>query len=119
MPRSEHQEQTVLVAMVRQHFPGAIIAAVPNGGKRGRAEAVRLKAEGVLAGFPDLVLMEPRGGYHGLVCEMKRVGGRLVKHQRELLDQLAERGYYVLVGDLGALAAFHTVKQYMKGELIR
>ena len=49
MRRSEHLEQREFVSWFRQTFPGVLIHAIPNGGKRGRAEALRLKVEGVVA----------------------------------------------------------------------
>ncbi len=96
---SEHTEQTKLVGRIRSFYPWALVFAVPNGGKRGKREAVRLKDEGVLAGIPDLVVAEPRGRYHGLYIEMKRrKGGRVTEEQRDKIRKLRRRGYKVLVG---------------------
>lgn len=38
---------------------GWLVAHVPNGGKRTKAEAARFKAVGVVAGFPDLMVIGP------------------------------------------------------------
>ena len=95
---SEHQEQVVLVARVRQFLPDVLIFAVPNGGLRNRRVAKQMKDEGLLAGVPDLVIAEARGGYHGLFLEMKRTrGGSLSDRQRGVGRQLRARGYYVAV----------------------
>ena len=45
--------------------------AVPNGGLRSKTEAARLKAAGVKAGVPDIMLAVARCGFHGLFIEMK------------------------------------------------
>lgn len=114
--RSEHQEQTELVTRVRAFYPGEIIAAVPNGGLRDPRVAAALKAEGVLAGFPDLVLMAPRGSaplYHGCVVEMKTVGGRCSKDQVRVLAALRRRGYFVIIGNRGVDHAFAEVEAYL------
>lgn len=67
---------------------------VPNGGSRHKAEAGRLRAEGVKAGVPDLCLPVARGQYHGLYIELKRQrGGRTSDHQSEWLDALSAQGY--------------------------
>ena len=67
---------------------------VPNGGRRNAREAAMLKAEGVKAGVPDIVLPASRGGYHGLYIELKRQkSGSLSKEQREYLEYLKEQGY--------------------------
>ena len=112
--RKEHTEQVILVNRVRQFYPDVIIAAVPNGGWRKATEARRLKAEGVLPGFPDLIVMEPRGMYHGLVIEMKRIGGRTSPQQDKLLPRLKKRPYKVLLADQGADIAFQQVEQYLR-----
>lgn len=49
-----------------------ILFAVPNGGIRHASTARRLKAQGVVAGVSDLILLTPRGGYGALCIEMKR-----------------------------------------------
>lgn len=111
--RSEHQEQVELVARVRHFHPGTLVFAIPNGGARLKQEAVRLKAEGVLAGVPDLLVPEPRGPYHGLFVEMKRVGGKATSDQRRLMRELRERNYCVLLGDRGSDHAFALVEDYL------
>ena len=49
---------------------------IPNGGKRNKLEAIRLKREGVRAGVPDLFLPVARGKYHGMFADQsaERVG---------------------------------------------
>lgn len=113
-PRSEHSEQVILVARLRTFYPEVLVAAVPNGGYRTKTEAVRLKAEGVLRGFPDLVVMEPRGEYHGAVIEMKstRPGARASADQKRVLRHLEESGYYPIVG-FGADDAWEEIKGYL------
>ncbi len=96
---TEHTEQAKLVGRTRTFYPDVVVFAVPNGGLRNKREAIRLKAEGVLAGIPDLVFAEPRGRYHGLYVEMKRrEGGRVSDEQRDKIKKLRRRGYKVLVG---------------------
>ena len=55
---SEHDEQAGLVTWFRARFPRVLIMAIPNGGFRSIATARRLKAEGVVAGVPDLFVPE-------------------------------------------------------------
>jgi hypothetical protein len=67
---------------------------VPNGGSRHKAEAGRLRAEGVKAGVPDLCLPVARGEYHGLYIELKRQrGGKASSFQTEWLSALSAQGY--------------------------
>lgn len=111
--RSEHLEQVQMVARVRHFHPDVIIFAVPNGGLRRKTEAIRLKAEGVLASVPDLVVAEPRGPFHGLFVEMKRVGGKATKDQAAMMERLRARGYRVHLGADGVDAAFAAVEWYL------
>jgi hypothetical protein len=67
---------------------------VPNGGKRTKATAGRLKAEGVKSGVPDINLDVPRRGFHGLRIELKRVkGGKQEETQKRWIAGLTVNGY--------------------------
>ena len=98
---SESAEQQALVAWwhaVRKQWPGAVLFAIPNGGARSAVTGARLRAEGAVAGIPDLFLACPRGSSHGLFVEMKRrTGGRVSQSQRGLFPLLEAQGYGVAV----------------------
>jgi hypothetical protein len=98
--------------MMRNFHPDVLVAAVPNGGARRKREAAALKAEGVLPGFPDLVVMEPSGGYHGCVVEMKSLRGKVSDKQVDVLERLRRKGYYALVA-YGADDALKKVESYL------
>ena len=59
----------------------------PNGGFRNASEAAKFKAMGVRAGFPDLVLLMPRGKCPFLAIELKY--GRNVQSERQKAYQKA------------------------------
>lgn len=87
---------------------------VPNGGHRSKAEAGRFKAEGVKAGVPDLCLPIPRGRYHGLYIELKRIrDGRTSENQDKWLAALQAQGYMAVVCK-GWEAAAETLKSYLE-----
>jgi hypothetical protein len=53
---------------------------------------------GRLAGVTDLIMLEPRGNYCGMLLEMKREkGGRLSKEQIAFIERHRRRGYFVRV----------------------
>lgn len=112
--RYEHTEQAILVSRVNHFYPDALLFAVPNGGRRGKAEASRLKDEGVVAGVSDLILLEPRGGFFGAVIEMKRSdGGRgLSPEQVRFFGRARRRGYHTIQGN-GAEDAWEQVEDYL------
>ncbi len=110
---SESHEQALVVAHARQFHPDVVVAAVPNGARRTRWERTRAKAEGLLAGYPDLVVDAARGGWHGLRIEMKRVGGgRESKAQRDVRRQLTDAGYQCVVCH-GAAPAIVELEAYL------
>jgi hypothetical protein len=96
MKMIEHNNQVTLVMWVRAFKPDLLLVSMPNGGYRKAAEAIRLKSEGVVAGMPDLMLLEASGGFHGLFIEMKTEVGKLSKKQIEAHQALIERGYKVV-----------------------
>jgi len=70
---------------------------VPNGGKRPRGEAGKLKAMGAKPGFPDLFLPKVCSGWTGLAIELKSPTGRLSAAQGGWLTELKGEGYLCAV----------------------
>lgn len=71
--------------------------AIPNGGKRDKITAAKLKAEGVIPGTPDTHLPIARGNYHSLYIEMKNEKGKLSDEQKERFPRLQANGNKVTV----------------------
>ena len=97
MKTHESDLQIVCVKWFRMQYPNAIIAAIPNGGKRSAITASILKDEGVLAGMPDLIIPCARKGYNGLFIEMKYGKNRLSPNQIEVMIKLRKEGYLTAV----------------------
>lgn len=92
------------------------LSHIPNGGARNKIVGAKLKKQGVRPGFPDYFLSFPCSGYPGLFIEMKRrKGGVLSKVQQEMISNLREAGYKVVVAK-GWEAAAEAVQKYL-GEL--
>jgi dienelactone hydrolase len=120
---SEHHEQKTLKEWVDLNsgtYPELrALYAIPNGGHRHPATAVKMQAEGVKPGIPDLCLAVARGGYHALYIEMKRrVGGRVSDAQAEMALRLVHHGNAVRVCK-GWEEAKDTLIAYLKGEEIK
>jgi hypothetical protein len=89
---------------------------IPNGGKRGKREAEKLKRMGVKAGVPDLCLPVPRGGFHGLYVEMKRLeGGRVSTEQKTWLAALHAAGHCVALCE-GHEQAIAVLRDYLAAD---
>ena len=93
---TEHAEQVTLVQWFDAAYPqyAGRLFAIPNGGWRAKAQALKLQLEGVRAGVPDLFLPVATGGKHGLFIEMKRSkGGTVSPEQKDWLAHLKQQGY--------------------------
>lgn len=81
------EEHRIQVSCVRwfnlkyPHLRGRLFA-VPNGGRRDAVTGFRLKAEGVIAGVSDFILLKSNRRYGALLIEMKRKDGRQSVSQR-------------------------------------
>lgn len=96
----ESNLQKACVKWFRYQFPRYrnLLFAVPNGGARSAITGAILKAEGVVAGVADLLLLVPRKNYHGLCIEMKTAKGRQSQSQKDWQKAVTEQGYkYIIV----------------------
>lgn len=98
---SEHTEQCALfefAARFCDRLPElALLYAIPNGGKRDKTTAARLKREGVRAGVLDTCLPVARQGFHGYYVELKVGRNKLTPAQQLWADALSKQGYAVSV----------------------
>lgn len=95
----EHNLQVACVNWFRYQYPivGKMLIAVGNGGKRDAITGAMLKAEGVLAGVSDLILLIPNNRYHGLLIEMKTKTGRQSAAQKDWQQEVEKLNYYKYV----------------------
>lgn len=115
MKQDEHLLQCACVRWFAYQWPqyDGLLFAVPNGGARSKATAGKLKAEGVVAGVADLILLVPQSktyitfageimlNYNALCIEMKTEKGRQSPEQKEWQAKVEAVGYkYVVVRSL-------------------
>lgn len=95
----ESNLQKTCVKWFRYQFPRYrnLLFAVPNGGARSAVTGAILKAEGVLAGVADLLLLVPNKKYHGLCIEMKTAKGRQSQSQKDWEKAVTLQGYKYIV----------------------
>ena len=115
---SEHAEQCLLIQWWDLWAPSKGIdyrslAAVPNAGAGAQSgQAGKMRAEGVRAGYPDLLLDIAAGGYNGLRIELKSRTGRVEPHQDSYHALLRSNNYKVEVC-YGAEAAIDAISGYL------
>ena len=113
MKQPEHQLQVACVKWFRYQYPHELIWATPNGGQRNAIVGAKMKAEGALAGVPDLTIPKPAHDYNGLFIEMKAGKNKPTPEQKEIMNKLTAYGYkcevcYTLAGFI------EVVNDYMK-----
>jgi hypothetical protein len=88
MNNNEYHIQVALVQWLHVQYPKMLFTISPSGMKLNIGQAVKLKRMGYRAGTPDLAILEPRGGFHGLFIELKTEDGVLQPNQEELFIEL-------------------------------
>jgi len=101
MKSYESDEQAALFEWARsmesQHPDLIFLHHIPNGGKREKAEAARLKQQGVKPGVSDVFLPVPKGKYHGFYIEMKVESNKLTDDSLIGLKDMKRLGYATAV----------------------
>jgi hypothetical protein len=95
---------------LKHHNPRSLIFAVPNGGSRNKAEAMKLKATGTYPGASDLII-EHRG--YTLYVELKAQHGSQSPDQREFEMHIRSLNkpntHYLLFRNLADLYTFFCI----------
>lgn len=95
----EHRIQCECVRWFSLQYPRlhGRLFAVPNGGRRDATTAAKLKAEGVVAGVADLILLKSNRDYGALLIEMKTRKGRQRDSQKQWEDTVCADSEYKYV----------------------
>ena len=128
MTQEEHNIQAACVRWFGYAHPElrGLLFAIPNGGARSKATAGRLKAEGVVAGVSDLILLVPccRAKItennaaeieirHALCIERKKNGGYQSPEQKDWQKKVEGHGYkYAVCRSLDEF--IDTVEAYLR-----
>lgn len=101
---------------------GALFCASAGGMRTNMKTAIKMKRTGYKAGHPDIVIYEPRTGWHGMAVELK-CGSYATPEQKEWQSELTIRGYYsvIIPGKLDFWEArdfiIEATDRYLKGEI--
>ena len=127
----EIEIQKALCRYVSLKYPGVIFNCDCSGLNLSKTQAGQAKAMRSDKGFPDFVLYEPRGEYHGLFIEIKKEGTMLfhssnvgsegkviwkdvhITNQAAMRMRLIEKGFDAHFG-VGLTRCIEIVDRYMK-----
>ncbi len=120
--KPETIEQISVVTYIRAQYPDILMTMSPAGVKFGgnpkqrMIQGANMKRMGYVTGTPDLILMEARGPWHGLLIEMKTQGGTAcdVSPEQRAFHAIAERKGYRVEVCFGSNEAVNAVDRYMK-----
>lgn len=95
----EHKIQVSMVNWFRIQYPSMRhnLFSVPNGGRRDAVTGAKLKAEGVLPGVSDLILLKSNRFYGALLIETKTKKGVQRESQKEWEAKITADGYKYVV----------------------
>ena len=95
----EDDLQRAVMSYLRVVLPRTVRAwHTPNGGKRNAREAARLKAQGVMTGVSDILIMWNAYGALRMACiELKAPTGRLSEPQKDFLSFAGGVGCFTFV----------------------
>lgn len=121
---SEALEHEILCNYIRTNFPHVVFLSDASGLKMTMGQAIKWGKLKSSRGIPDLIILQPRGIYHGLMIELKKTGEKIVKkdgtyktdhlkEQAEVLSKLQAQGYYATFA-IGFTQARDIVIEYMK-----
>lgn len=115
MRHEESKLQQACIRWFRIAYPemSQLLFAVPNGYKTSLSQARIAKAEGMLAGVADLILLTPAEPYHALCIEMKTAKGRQQPSQKAFQTNVEAAGYkYVICRSFNDFR--HEICTYMR-----
>ncbi len=75
---------------------GVLFCASAGGMRVNIQTGIKMKRAGYKKGHPDMIIYEPRGGYHGMTVELK-FEGKPTPEQVEWARVLNERGYHSII----------------------
>ena len=118
-------EQTLQEQYTFYLYGRAVLFCASAGGMRTNMRtAIRMKKAGYKKGHPDVVIYEPRGGWHGMTVELK-VKTYAGEDQKFWQGELLKRGYYAIIvpGKLDFWEArkflVEETDKYLKGKIKR
>ena len=112
MRHLEARAQEQVVRFLRMEYPQALITGGFDTCHLRPQQGMRRKLAGYRPGTPDIIILESRGRWHGLLVEMKAEKGRLSPAQTEFLKAASERGYLTLVA-YSTSQAISGIKEYL------
>ena len=128
---SEAELQKQVAIYIRMQYPDVIFHSDFGSGVKLSPWQARMQKmqNGGRRAWPDMMIAEPMGNYHGLFIELKREGARLKKQNGEwasshiaeqniMLNELSNKGYKAEFA-IGFEQALDLIDDYLGGKYAR
>lgn len=102
------------IQLLKNEFPHVeFISNILDGARLGMLVRKHTKGMRNREGTSDIVILEPRKGFHGMCLEIKTLTGKVSQEQRDFLDRMKRKGYHVTTGH-GLDDCFLAIREYLK-----
>ena len=102
------------IQLLKNEFPHVeFISNILDGARLGMLVRKHTKGMRNREGTSDIVILEPRKGYHGMCLEIKTLNGKLSQEQSDFLARLSLKGYYCKWA-YGLDDCFLAIREYLK-----
>lgn len=101
--RKEDSLQIAICTYIKMQYPGVVLTHDASGYRLSKGMAAKSKRMRSNDKIPDLMIFEPKGGFHALLIEIKaksiyKKNGELLKNdhvaeQAKTLEKLRKKGY--------------------------
>ena len=106
---NEKDLQINICRWLKMQYPEVIFTSESSGLRLTIGQARSLAKQRSGKGFPDLMIFEPRGDYHGLFIELKREGEKVFRRDGQIRSDAHLQDQYSVINrlnDKGYLAGF-------------
>lgn len=93
MKAKEDNLQCAVVTYLNIEYRALFCASLGGQYQKYHSQRMKAKRTGYVAGFPDLFIYEPKGGFNGLAIELKVKGNYASPKQKSWIQNLKDRGY--------------------------
>lgn len=102
------------IQLLKNEFPNVeFISNILDGARLGMLVRKHTKGMRNREGTSDIVILEPRKGFHGMCLEVKTVTGILSKEQKDFLHRMALKNYHAIEA-YGLDECFELIREYLR-----
>ena len=112
--REEDSIHFECIQLLKNEFPNVEwVSNILDGARLGMLVRKHSKGMRNREGTSDIIILEPRKGFHGMCLEIKTVSGALSKVQKDFLHRMALKNYHAIEA-YGIDECFELIREYLQ-----